>query len=275
MGGEISVASTPGRGSTFSFSVAFSLSSPAPLAAPARGAPVLSVLLLEAHPRAGPALLRLIEAFGAGARLASDDRAAQQLLAGTPFDLVLLSEGFPEPAGLRHAANSSGTRRRVIELAPVGASLRGRLSPFSIEKPILPGLLAAALFPPEEDLFPELFAAPAPSAAPAALTPAQAAVAAGAVLSSVQSGPMVPEHRASTGAPLPAELLDHAEALRELLRSGNPEAEARARTLARWAGNTPFARQADELLRQCSNFDFREALAGLDALCPPPHPVEN
>ncbi len=257
MGGEIQVESSPGKGSRFWFDVPLELASPAPLVSARTEEQAPAVLVLDPHPDAARTLCRLIAAFGSPVRSASDPRAAADWLALERFDLVLASQGF----ALERMLESVPLARRpgrVLRLLGIGASLHGGDATGTLEKPLLPALLAAVLFPVEHEQ--AAMADPALPTRQALLHPAPPVLAPSArVLIDIQGH----------GNAMPSDLRILAQSLRDLLVRGDPEAEVVARDFARRAQATPHAAAAADLQRQCSNFDFREALAALDILCPP------
>ncbi|MDE3010789.1 MAG: CHASE domain-containing protein [Pseudomonadota bacterium] len=254
MGGEIQVESQTGRGSRFWFDVPLDLGSPVALAAP-QGEQAPVVLVIDPHAGAARALCRLIEAFGCQARAAGDEAAVREQLLQRHFDLVLVTRSFVMDrvlTGLPVAQQPA----RVVQLVAIGASLHGSDIAGALEKPLLPGLLAAVLFPVEREA----------AAAQAALAPVR-------LTGAFQPAPPAAATiRADAAAPASSAHVDQrstlAARLRQLLLNGDPEAELVARGLERWAQNTPDAAAAAELRRLCADFDFREALAALELLCP-------
>ena len=108
MGGELSVVSTPGEGSTFRFTLPLrraesAPSTEAPSAAPGVEAPLppLHVLLVEDNPVNQQLAIRLLEKWGHRVTLAVDGQAAvDRVTAGEPCDIVLMDMQMPVMDGL-------------------------------------------------------------------------------------------------------------------------------------------------------------------------------
>lgn len=265
MGGDIQVSSVLGEGTRFWFDIPLDIASPAPLVAREADHAAPAVLILDAHAGAARALARMVAGHGCAVALAGDAPTAASLLAQQRFDLVLATPEFAVDA---LTAGLDGSRRpvRVLQLQPIGASLHGGALGGRLEKPLLPSTLSALLFPGGRELatLEAVTAGDRPRSADALQDPG--------------AGPQTAESAAnpsSTGTRYPAELRELADSLRILLERGDPEAEVAARALARWAENTPYASAGADLQRKCSNFDFREALAVLDELCPPGARLES
>jgi signal transduction histidine kinase/DNA-binding NarL/FixJ family response regulator len=114
MGGDISVESTPGHGSTFRFTVGFPL--PAPGTAPAASAPLpvpdaagrllvpggdvsYRVLLVEDNPVNCEVALEMLDMLSCRTTVAENGLQAVMLAASTRFDLVLMDCQMPEMDG--------------------------------------------------------------------------------------------------------------------------------------------------------------------------------
>ncbi|MRV74118.1 response regulator [Duganella sp. FT92W] len=100
MGGELSVASTLGAGSQFSFTVAFDPATP-PAAAPLRAADLkgLECLVIDDHAGARQALAAMAESFGWRVDTADNGLDALKLVmqrsAGKPYDVLLVDWRMP------------------------------------------------------------------------------------------------------------------------------------------------------------------------------------
>jgi PAS domain S-box-containing protein len=133
MGGEVGVESTPGRGSTFHFTVRFGLADAAAASAPAAlPAPVvrpLRVLLAEDNPVNQQVALRVLEKRGHTVVVAADGRAAVARACEAAFDLVLMDMQMPEMDGLEATAAiraaEAGSGRRTPIVAMTANALEG------------------------------------------------------------------------------------------------------------------------------------------------------
>jgi signal transduction histidine kinase/DNA-binding response OmpR family regulator/HPt (histidine-containing phosphotransfer) domain-containing protein len=100
MGGELAVASTPGEGSRFAFTVAFEAASP-PACAPleAAGLRGLECLVIDDHAGARQALAGMAASFGWRAETADNGLDALKLVmqrsAGKPYDVLLVDWRMP------------------------------------------------------------------------------------------------------------------------------------------------------------------------------------
>jgi CheY-like chemotaxis protein len=105
MGGSISVASEPGKGSRFSFELMLPAAAPPPVVAPARANVAqldgLEVLLVEDNPTNQLVARRLLERQGASVKLAVNGREAVEFIErGAHFNAVLMDLQMPELDGL-------------------------------------------------------------------------------------------------------------------------------------------------------------------------------
>ncbi len=106
MGGDLSVSSTPGIGSTFTFELPFGMAAvPQPVAAttaPARGADLpLRVLLVEDNAINQQLAIRLLEKWGHQVTLAvHGQEAVERLRAGECYDIVLMDMQMPVMGGI-------------------------------------------------------------------------------------------------------------------------------------------------------------------------------
>lgn len=172
MGGDLTVESVPGAGSTFQFSIPLSRAGVTALATEAGGpAHSLDVLLADDDPvnrEIGAALLRKL---GHRPVLASDGPAAIELVQGGTFDAVLMDLHMPGMDGIETAALIrsliKGPKPRIIMLtADMSERSRARIAAGGItnvvSKPVLLAALRAALAHPSDDQPP---APPTPMAA--------------------------------------------------------------------------------------------------------------
>ncbi|MFB3816777.1 MAG: GAF domain-containing protein [Candidatus Methylomirabilales bacterium] len=111
-GGQIEVASTPGRGSTLRlrFRPAASAKPDAPAPPPAVAAPARRVLLIDDDPTVRETLACLLRAAGQHVLEADGGRAGLARLAAEPVDLVLTDLGMPEVTGWDVAREVKGRR---------------------------------------------------------------------------------------------------------------------------------------------------------------------
>jgi two-component system, sensor histidine kinase len=127
MGGQISVSSTPGKGSTFAFSMDCPLCSGADEAAAMRaakkvrsgaGAGKLRVLLAEDNRVNQLLVVRLLEARGHDVTVAGDGRAAVDQAARENFDVILMDVQMPEMDGLEatRTLRARGVRAPIIAM---------------------------------------------------------------------------------------------------------------------------------------------------------------
>jgi PAS domain S-box-containing protein len=126
MGGEVGIASTPGQGSTFWFTVQLGRATPRDSSQPAheqflRG---LRVLIVDDHPTNLFVLNAHLTAWGAEVLSADSgasalERLTQSATTSTPIDLVLLDFHMPDMDGLMlaHAIKADPALRRVDLLA--------------------------------------------------------------------------------------------------------------------------------------------------------------
>jgi CheY-like chemotaxis protein len=117
MGGQVSVASTPGQGSTFAFELPMSWIGPSAPVAPAVVDPTsgplpLTVLAAEDNEVNRMILGALLEPLGVRLRLAVDGADAVQAFAEEAFDLVLMDVQMPVMNGVEAAR---AIRRREAE----------------------------------------------------------------------------------------------------------------------------------------------------------------
>ncbi len=126
MGGRISVSSTPGKGSTFSFTVDCPIYSGVDEAATKRaakqardgGAGRLRVLLAEDNRVNQLLVVRLLEARGHQVTVAGDGRAAVDQAERENFDVILMDVQMPEMDGLEatRLLRARGVRAPIIAM---------------------------------------------------------------------------------------------------------------------------------------------------------------
>jgi CheY-like chemotaxis protein len=130
MGGEMSYAPNPGRGSVFGFSIPLLASGGEPDQHPRLLPDPVRVLVLDDHPLALAQALRVATGFGLRAEGSSSGKEAIEALqaaarAGDPFGLCLIDQNMPEMDGWRFAAEVTADKTinetRLVLLAPKGA----------------------------------------------------------------------------------------------------------------------------------------------------------
>jgi signal transduction histidine kinase/ActR/RegA family two-component response regulator/HPt (histidine-containing phosphotransfer) domain-containing protein len=141
MGGDVSVESTPGRGSRFSVTLRLGLvaaadsipgaEAPAPLAAPTPGAEIPRLLVVDDHPVNREVLARQLELLGCQADMAEDGAQGLALWRGKRHRLVLVDLHMPVMDGLdlsrairREEAASPGAPRTAL-IAVTANALKG------------------------------------------------------------------------------------------------------------------------------------------------------
>ena len=171
MGGHISLRSTPGTGSTFSFDARFGISK-VDLAqrdlAPIAG---LEILIVDDNSCASTALSRMLQAWGMRPTIAPGGEAALAAMRaarseGRNFSLLLLDAEMPAPDGLAIAeslVNRPGYRDRIIVMTDTSHQRRDafRCEQLGIRtriiKPCTPadvhGALISALSAPQQEAY--------------------------------------------------------------------------------------------------------------------------
>ncbi len=156
MGGDISVESDPGRGSTFHFTARLRLALEDPTAQPLFPAAGLRVLLLESHPASRLGIESVLTQWGATLRTGSSASEFTGLLSQGPYDFILLDvhlAGIEAHTALRRILQTSPNTRIAIMMRGVGAG--------SQCEPALPGAFSLTKPVCRPDLFDLLFSTPA------------------------------------------------------------------------------------------------------------------
>ena len=154
MGGELTVASSPGVGSTFSFEVTLPLATgKAHAVAPPPRLDGMRVLIADDSAAARVLMANVLRAWGARVTQVSSLEAALAELRGAAYEAVLIDDPLPEDAGqglLQQLTALLAVRPRVIRLVsftnltPVAAGAN-RWCDAEVTKPLRLGRLHAAL----------------------------------------------------------------------------------------------------------------------------------
>jgi len=214
MGGEISVESEPGKGSTFSFTLPLAPGDPARVRKKKYAAGAvkalrsasrpLRVLLVEDNALNVKLAQALLRRLGHAARTAQNGREALDILARESFDVALMDLEMPEMDGLTATrAIRSGEAGQAARDLPVVAMtahavdgmeaqcLEAGMNAF-VTKPIDFGELARILGEAAADTAEAQDAADAAATQDAAATPVQASAPGGPVQPSAPGGPVQP-----------------------------------------------------------------------------------
>jgi signal transduction histidine kinase/ligand-binding sensor domain-containing protein/CheY-like chemotaxis protein/HPt (histidine-containing phosphotransfer) domain-containing protein len=120
MGGELSVASAPGAGSTFSFELTLPLATAQPAALPAAARlDGLRVLVADDNAAARVLMVNALRAWGARATQAPSLEMALVELRGAAYEAVIVDDPLPDgdaQAVLRELRNAGANRPRVVRL---------------------------------------------------------------------------------------------------------------------------------------------------------------
>jgi signal transduction histidine kinase/DNA-binding NarL/FixJ family response regulator/HPt (histidine-containing phosphotransfer) domain-containing protein len=132
LGGEISVESKPGQGSSFSFTAFFEPGDPSRMTRverpmvvlPAAGHAKLSILVVEDNPVNAKVVLRWLAQEGHRASYAASGAEALELLSREAFDLLLLDVEMPDMSGIEvtrrirsgRAAGPSGSAVPIVAM---------------------------------------------------------------------------------------------------------------------------------------------------------------
>ncbi|NJD06729.1 MAG: response regulator [Methylococcaceae bacterium] len=157
MGGEISLASTPGQGSTFSFSLPFQVSKAPPASLPAPDLNGLKILVVDDQPINREILEQQLRAWGCRCDQATNGNDALMILLAaspSPYHLAILDWHMPEMDGLELARRI----RQEPELSNLPLVMLGSVRPDSearledqiglvhfLTKPVRQGQLRAIL----------------------------------------------------------------------------------------------------------------------------------
>ncbi|MDD1533229.1 MULTISPECIES: hybrid sensor histidine kinase/response regulator [unclassified Bradyrhizobium] len=157
MRGQLTVASTPGAGSTFSFEVPLGLAASGiaqgVLPPPSRSRRVLLVDDDPVNCEVGEAILKRL---GHHPTIARNGASAVALARDRPFDVILMDLHMPDMDGVEAASRIGrlglpGTPRIVAVTADVSSSARQRLADAGIEKIVSKPILISALREAIED----------------------------------------------------------------------------------------------------------------------------
>ncbi len=130
MGGQIGVESTPGKGSTFSFTARFPLAPPereTPRVYPAPVSPAVvghtgRILLAEDNVVNQAVGVAMLEKLGCQVDVANNGKEAVDAVSAGTYDLVLMDcqmpemDGFAATAEIRHLDNRRGRRLPIVAL---------------------------------------------------------------------------------------------------------------------------------------------------------------
>lgn len=149
MGGDISVRSRPGEGSTFAFTVSLGLDLGAvsPQGLPDGDRKALNVLVVEDNPESLAAMKTILSAMGHVHAAAGSAAEAARLVAEERFDLILLDWDLPDMAGpeavalLRSSENAGGAAGRA-PLALMTSPTRPDIELLRLDERGVQGILA-------------------------------------------------------------------------------------------------------------------------------------
>ena len=137
MGGEIRLASEPGRGSTFSFTARFAQAHPVPAAASTapEGAAFLGaarpqrILVAEDNLINQRVIARTLQKAGHEVRLAANGREAVEAWSASPFDVIFMDMQMPEMDGLEATREirrrEEGTGQRICVMSMTANAMSG------------------------------------------------------------------------------------------------------------------------------------------------------
>jgi PAS domain S-box-containing protein len=117
MGGTISLASTPGAGSTFCFSVPLPSADGSADLLPAPQLDTACVLIVAPGPIEAPLIARRLGSWGARTCLVGDERVAAALLPERPWDAIVVDHALGTGA-LEALAGQTAVRERIVVLTP-------------------------------------------------------------------------------------------------------------------------------------------------------------
>jgi signal transduction histidine kinase/DNA-binding response OmpR family regulator len=118
MGGRITLASAPGAGSTFRFTVTLPAAEDATAGTTEPSLADRSVLIVSPSAIEAPLVARKLGDWGAWTTLAPNEAAAREVLAKRKFDAILLDHALGADAARALAGEAAAVPRRVVLLTP-------------------------------------------------------------------------------------------------------------------------------------------------------------
>lgn len=271
MGGEIHVESHLGEGTEFYFSIPLGINASTPLCRTRQEFNSEHVLILDSHAWAGESLEKLLKVMGVKVSRAQDVETARWTLKEFSGTWMFISENFPDREALTDIAQSQLKLKTVVLSLP-GASTRD--SVYRYEKPLLPhsilSILRDSMSEQPESSESHLRAVTDSKGhteqSEDGLDQHKVAV---NIRQEAQDKGAASSQSAKTPVQISSAIKDQLRDLKQRLSHGDPQAEDAARKLVEIAAGSGLEKLADMLLRQCNNFDFRQALAALETHLPP------